>query len=144
MSKTYRRGERPRWSHQKVEAFRCVHCKMLVGPVPSGGKNRNHCPSCLYSRHVDAKTPGDRRSDCGRSMAPIGAFTRRKGEYVIVHRCLECGFERQNRIAADDNFDLVLELPTVEPLSQTDDEETAVDSSDDGEPAPTEPAARRG
>lgn len=48
-------------------------------------------------------------------MAPIGVFTRPKGEHVIVHRCLSCGFERYNRIAADDDFDLVLQLPSVEP-----------------------------
>jgi hypothetical protein len=47
-------------------------------------------------------------------MAPIGAFTRPKGEHVIVHRCLACGFERHNRIAADDDFDLVLRLPSVD------------------------------
>ncbi len=48
-------------------------------------------------------------------MAPVGAFVRPKGEYVIVHRCLSCGFERYNRIAADDDFDLVRGLPLVEP-----------------------------
>jgi hypothetical protein len=51
-------------------------------------------------------------------MAPIGAFTRPKGEHVIVHRCLGCGFERYCRIAADDDFDLVLALPVVEARSQ--------------------------
>jgi len=30
---------------------------------------------------------------------------------VIVHRCHGCDFERFNRIAADDDFDLVLALP---------------------------------
>ncbi len=34
-------------------------------------------------------------------------------EYVIIHRCLDCGFERFNRIAADDDVDLVLALPEV-------------------------------
>jgi len=48
-------------------------------------------------------------------MKPIGAFVRRNGEHAIVHRCLTCGFERYNRIAADDDFDLVLRLPVVEP-----------------------------
>lgn len=48
-------------------------------------------------------------------MEPIGCFTRPKGEHVIVHRCLTCGFERYNRIAADDDFDLVLRLPEVQP-----------------------------
>jgi hypothetical protein len=47
-------------------------------------------------------------------MAPIGAFVRRNGEHVIVHRCLSCRFERYNRIAADDYYDLVLSLPLVE------------------------------
>lgn len=48
-------------------------------------------------------------------MAPAGMFTRPKGEHVILHRCLECGRERYNRIAADDDFGLVLRLPPVEP-----------------------------
>ncbi|GCE30510.1 hypothetical protein KDA_59940 [Dictyobacter alpinus] len=46
-------------------------------------------------------------------MAPIGYFQRPNGEYVLVHRCLGCDFERFNRIAGDDNFDLVLALPLV-------------------------------
>jgi ribosome biogenesis GTPase len=48
-------------------------------------------------------------------MAPVGAFVRRNGEHAVVHRCLTCRFERYNRIAADDYFDLVLSLPLVEP-----------------------------
>jgi hypothetical protein len=63
---------------------------------------------------VDGRTPGDRASDCGGSMAPIGAFVRRNGEHVVIHRCLTCRFERYNRIAADDYFELVLSLPLVE------------------------------
>jgi RNHCP domain len=47
-------------------------------------------------------------------MQPAGAFRRRNGEHVIVHRCLSCGFERYNRIAADDDFVLVLRLPAME------------------------------
>jgi ribosome biogenesis GTPase len=48
-------------------------------------------------------------------MAPVGAFVRPKGEHALVHRCLTCGFERYNRIAADDDFDLVLRLPVLPP-----------------------------
>jgi hypothetical protein len=97
------------------EEFRCRHCKRMVGLPLWGGGHRNHCPFCLHSRHVDGKTPGDRTSECGASMAPVGAFARSGGEHVIVHRCLGCGFERHNRIAADDHFDLVLALPLVKP-----------------------------
>ncbi len=95
--------------------FRCVNCKAMVGLVPWGGKHRNHCPYCLHSRHVDGKTPGDRANECGGKMAPVAHFTRRNGEYAIVHRCLSCRFERYNRIAADDYFELVLSLPLVDP-----------------------------
>ncbi len=54
-------------------------------------------------------------SSCGSLMQPIGSFQRPKGEHVLVHRCLGCGFERFNRIAADDDFDLVLTLPSLPP-----------------------------
>jgi hypothetical protein len=97
------------------EDFRCRHCRQMVSPPPSGGTHRNHCPYCLHSRHVDARTPGDRASTCGAKMAPVGSFTRGKGEHVVVHRCLSCGFERHNRIAADDDFALVLSLPALKP-----------------------------
>jgi hypothetical protein len=88
---------------------------MLVGPVPYGGKQRNHCPYCLYSRHVDGRKPGDRAGDCGGSMAPIGVFLHPNGEEVVVHRCLNCDFDRYNRVAADDDVELVARLPLVEP-----------------------------
>ena len=48
-------------------------------------------------------------------MQPIGYFLRPKGEYVLVHHCLGCDFERFNRIAADDNFELLLALPQLPP-----------------------------
>jgi hypothetical protein len=95
------------------ESFKCVHCRAFIGPTISGGKHRNHCPLCLYSRHVDGGRPGDRASDCGAKMAPIGRFTRPNGEPMVVHHCLGCGFERNNRLAADDNMLLFEELPII-------------------------------
>ena len=47
-------------------------------------------------------------------MAPIGAFCRPSGEHVVVHQCRACSFERYNRIAADDYFELVLSLPSMQ------------------------------
>jgi hypothetical protein len=96
------------------ESFKCVHCRAFIGPTISGGKHRNHCPLCLYSRHVDGGRPGDRASDCGAKMAPIARFTRPNGEPMVLHRCLGCGFERNNRLAADDNMLLFEELPIIE------------------------------
>lgn len=106
--------------HEPAQSFRCGHCKRFIGPLPSGGRQRNHCPYCLYSRHVDDKRPGDRASACRSLMVPTGAFQRPNGEHVLVHRCLGCGFERFNRIAADDDFELVLALPVVPPRSARD------------------------
>jgi hypothetical protein len=126
LGKTYRRklrsGEedysQPRYARKKrasaEETFKCRHCHHFVCPPLFGGHHRNHCPYCLYSRHVDDRQPGDRMSTCGQSMEPIGSFQRRNGEYVIVHHCLGCDFERFNRIAADDAFDLVLALPVLQ------------------------------
>ncbi|MBA2754437.1 MAG: RNHCP domain-containing protein [Chloroflexia bacterium] len=106
------RSERTSWLKNRradgQESFRCRHCRQMIGPTVSGGRHRNHCPLCLYSRHVDDRRPGDRASTCGSVMAPVGLLTRRNGEQVILHRCLGCGREKPNRIAADDN-DLALE-----------------------------------
>lgn len=111
MSRSYRGDARPRTGHSRNETFRCRRCKLDVGPLPSGGRHRNHCPYCLHSRHLDERRPGDRSSECGSLMAPIGTFVRGNGEHVLIHRCLGCGVLRRNRIAADDDFDLVLALP---------------------------------
>lgn len=97
------------------DAFTCGHCQRYVGPLPSGGHNRNHCPFCLYSRHVDAERSGDRASACKGLMEPIGVFERPNGEEVLVHRCVKCGFERFNRVGADDDEAQVAALPRVEP-----------------------------
>ncbi len=97
-----------------AESFKCVHCKAFIGPTVSGGRHRNHCPRCLYSRHVDV-TIGDRAAACKSSMAPVGRFERPNGEPVMVHRCLGCGLERHNRLAADDDWELFLSLPEVSP-----------------------------
>lgn len=94
-------------------AFVCGHCHKQVEPIKYGGSYRNHCPFCLYSKHVDTDIPGDRNNLCAGLMKPIGVFTRRTGEYVLVHKCVKCDFERYNRIAGDDNFELVTSLSTL-------------------------------
>jgi len=87
----------------------------MVGPTLGGGRHRNHCPFCLHSRHVDEARPGDRASRCRALMAPIGVFVRRSGEQVLVHRCLGCGIERWNRVAADDHPLVLMTLPLLSP-----------------------------
>lgn len=99
------------------EPFKCRNCRAFIGEPPSGGRQRNHCPLCLYSLHVDDKTPGDRASECRSLMTPIGVFYRPNLEQMVVHECRGCGFVRYNRIAADDNPILLSELPIVDQAS---------------------------
>jgi hypothetical protein len=82
-----------------------------------GTAHRNHCPNCLWSRHLDDDSPGDRDADCGSSMEPIAISVRGDSEWVIIHRCTGCYFLRPNRIAGDDNPLALLRL-AVKPLAQ--------------------------
>ncbi len=77
--------------------FICIRCGRRVRPL-SNGSYRNHCPFCLYSRHVDIG-PGDRRCDCRGLMEPIGLHYRSGKGFQLVHRCLRCGHKSVNRIA---------------------------------------------
>lgn len=103
----------PSLRQTELEEFKCGHCKTFVGPPISGGRQRNHCPLCLYSKHVD-HTPGDRKNECRSMMKPIGTAFRRNGEQVIVHECLGCGEVRYCRVAADDHMILCAELPVLD------------------------------
>ncbi|GAC1429256.1 MAG: hypothetical protein PVS3B3_34570 [Ktedonobacteraceae bacterium] len=114
----YKRKQR-RVRVSEDEAFKCKQCRRFIGAVSSGGHHRNHCPFCLFSLHVDDRRTGDRQSICKSRMQPIGSFQRRNGEHVLVHRCLGCGYERFNRIAADDDFELVLSLPVLPPRANS-------------------------
>ncbi len=81
-----------------------------------GTKHRNHCPSCLWSRHLD-EVPGDRAADCAGSMEPIAVTVRGDGEWALVHRCGGCATVSLNRIAGDDNPLSLMHL-AVRPLAQ--------------------------
>jgi hypothetical protein len=103
----------PRKVAEGRESFKCGHCRAFVGPTISGGRHRNHCPLCLYSRHVDRGMPGDRKCECRSLMEPIGLATRRNGEQMIVHRCLGCAAERVCRVAADDHPLTIMRLALI-------------------------------
>lgn len=113
MSHDQRRGQRP----HHLNTFRCGHCRLDVSTRAPGTAHRNHCPTCLWSRHLDDDTPGDRAADCGSLMEPIAIGVRGDGEWVIVHRCTGCGELHLNRTAGDDNPLVLLRL-AVKPLAQ--------------------------
>lgn len=96
-------------------AFRCIHCKSHVNPDPYGSDHRNHCPYCLWSRHVDDEI-GDRRSPCAQGMEPIAVSSRGDGEWTLIHKCTGCGQLRVNRIAGDDD-ELALLALAIRPIS---------------------------
>ena len=100
-----------------ADSFRCRNCRLDVPLRAPGTKHRNHCPSCLWSRHVDGRTPGDRAAGCAGGMEPIGVCVRDDGEWALVHRCAACATVRLNRIAGDDNPLSLMHL-AVRPLAQ--------------------------
>ena len=70
-------------THACSDSFTCKVCGRLCTPENAGSGHRNHCPNCLSSLHVDIE-PGDRESDCGGIMEPIGVWVRRGGEVTLI------------------------------------------------------------
>lgn len=83
------------------EDFVCEHC----GHEVKGNGYTNHCPACLWSKHVDVN-PGDRAATCGGMMKPIRVELE-KQEYIITHECVKCGHSKRNKMAEDDDFDVI-------------------------------------
>ena len=89
----------------KRKSYVCGHC----GETVDGGRYNNHCPHCLWSKHLDRDVPGDRASKCQALMKPIGV-TQKKGQWRIVHQCTGCETHTITNSAPEDNFDLIIEL----------------------------------
>lgn len=98
-----------------LQSFTCKVCGATISPEGAGTHQRNHCPHCLSSLHLDNE-PGDRASLCKGIMDPIGVWVRKGGEWAIIHRCRSCGTLSSNRIAADDNQTLLMSI-AVKPLA---------------------------
>lgn len=82
------------------EDFCCARCGADV-PALTSGSYRNHCPFCLWSRHVD-RAPGDRLETCCGPMQPVGLEQSGKKGFIIVHQCTSCGAVRRNKAALND------------------------------------------
>ncbi len=83
------------------EDFVCEKCKAVV----VGNGYTNHCPICLWSKHVDVN-PGDRAASCGGLMKPI-ALEGGTNRFVLVHQCVLCGHKKRNKVSGDDNGDVL-------------------------------------
>lgn len=87
-----------------IEDFTCENCKTKV----KGTGYTNHCPQCLWSKHVDVN-PGDREEICGGMMPPVG-LKKVKDGYILTHECQKCGAQRRNHTANNDSIEALIKL----------------------------------
>jgi hypothetical protein len=89
---------------RKIEDFTCSNC----GSEVKGDGYTDHCPGCLWGKHVD-NFPGDRENQCQGILEPIRA-EKKKDSYRIIYRCQKCRGEVVNKMAKNDDFERLLEL----------------------------------
>ena len=91
---------------EKDEEFICENCGKKVEKLIYS--SRDHCPYCLYSKHVDI-SPGDRLNNCKGLLKPI-SIEKFKDSFKIVYKCMKCNEIHKNIIAKDDNYDEIINL----------------------------------
>lgn len=91
---------------KKDEEFICDNCGKSVGKLLY--TTRDHCPYCLYSKHVDIN-PGDRANKCLGLLVPID-IEKFKSSYKIIYKCNICGMIHKNIMASDDDFEKIIVL----------------------------------
>lgn len=87
---------------KRKEDFLCEHC----GKQVIGDGYTNHCPHCLWSKHVD-EHPGDRAASCMSLMMPE-QIKPHEQTFRIMHRCIGCNLKREVRTAKDDDISTFL------------------------------------
>ena len=87
------------------EDFVCPVC----GEKVFGNGVTDHCPKCLWGRHVDEEIPGDRASMCKGPMRPVRS-EHRNGVFRIFYKCETCNHEFWVHEGEGDNRDLLIEL----------------------------------
>lgn len=91
---------------QRDEEFICEKCNKKVDKLVYS--SRDHCPYCLYSKHIDIN-PGDRLNNCLGLLKPID-IEKYKKTYKIIYKCEKCGQIHKNLIAIDDDMDTIINL----------------------------------
>lgn len=90
----------------KNETFVCENCGHKVEPLSY--TSRDHCPKCLYSKHVDIN-PGDRSNECKGLLIPK-KIEKFKDTFKIIYQCEKCKETHKNIIAIDDDMNEIIEL----------------------------------
>ena len=80
------------------ENFICEKC----GAEVFGNGYTNHCPKCLWSKHVDVG-PGDRAAVCG-GMMKLVKVEMKGAEFILTHECEKCGYRKRNKTAHNDDL----------------------------------------
>ena len=88
------------------EEFICENCKRKVNKL--NYTSRDHCPFCLYSKHVDVN-PGDRQNNCKGLLIPVD-IEKFKSTYKIIYKCKKCNCIHKNIIAMDDDFEQIIKI----------------------------------
>ena len=91
--------------------FICENCGQKVYPL--GYTARDHCPNCLYSKHVDIN-PGDRKEKCHGLLKPVDIEKSKKAGYKIIYECEKCHKIRKNIMASDDDINQIIKLSNHE------------------------------
>ena len=88
------------------EEFICENCGNKVSKLNYTA--RDHCPYCLYSKHVDIN-PGDRLNSCHGMLRPID-IEKFKDSYKIIYKCEKCNMIHKNIAANDDDMNKIIEI----------------------------------
>lgn len=88
------------------EGFICEHCNRKVEKLIK--TSRDHCPYCLYSKHVDIN-PGDRLNPCKGLLKPTG-IEKHKDTFKILYVCEKCKKTHKNIVAFDDDMEKIIEV----------------------------------
>lgn len=88
------------------ENFICENCGKNVKKLNYTA--RDHCPYCLYSKHVDIM-PGDRKNSCCGLLEPIN-IEKFKDTFKIIYQCQKCKELHKNIMAKDDDINLIIKL----------------------------------
>jgi len=90
---------------RKKEDFKCENCGFEV----KGDGYTDHCPQCLFGKHVDEEIPGDRASECGGLMKAIEVSYQAE-EFKIHYKCSKCRHEFWVRESEEDDRNLLMSL----------------------------------
>jgi rubrerythrin len=89
---------------RRIEDFVCEKC----GAEVKGNGYTDHCPICLWGRHVDVN-PGDRAAACGGMMEPVRAEVKSE-KYLLYYICKKCGHNFRLKSMPGDNLDAIIKL----------------------------------